>query len=176
IDVAELMVACAILVGPERALQKAVDAGWGDAIGRVLPYLQRAALTPHLRDLARSHEVGLKDLRSAAAAATGQEVPEIVPLRRIRIKDILLTAALAFAAYSLISQLAEIGFGPIVHELGQAEPAWLVVGLILAQCTFVASGVSVRGAVATPLALLPCVVLQSAIKFINLTVPSSAGR
>ena len=27
------------------------------------PYLQRAALTPHLRDLARSHEVGLKDLR-----------------------------------------------------------------------------------------------------------------
>jgi hypothetical protein len=30
--------------------------------------------------------------------------------------------------------------------------------------------------VATPLALLPCVVLQSAMKFINLTVPSSAGR
>jgi uncharacterized membrane protein YbhN (UPF0104 family) len=28
----------------------------------------------------------------------------------------------------------------------------------------------------TPLALLPCIVLQSAIKFINLTVPSSAGR
>jgi uncharacterized membrane protein YbhN (UPF0104 family) len=27
-----------------------------------------------------------------------------------------------------------------------------------------------------PLALLPCVVLQSAIKFVNLTVPSSAGR
>ena len=28
----------------------------------------------------------------------------------------------------------------------------------------------------TPLPLLPCIVLQSAIKFINLTVPSSAGR
>jgi uncharacterized membrane protein YbhN (UPF0104 family) len=36
--------------------------------------------------------------------------------------------------------------------------------------------VSIRGAVVTPLPLLPCVVLQSAIKFINLTVPSSAGR
>jgi uncharacterized membrane protein YbhN (UPF0104 family) len=34
----------------------------------------------------------------------------------------------------------------------------------------------VRGGVATPLPLLPCVVLQSALKFINLTVPSSAGR
>jgi uncharacterized protein (TIRG00374 family) len=50
------------------------------------------------------------------------------------------------------------------------------VGLILAQCVFLGRGVSLRGSVATPLPLLPCVVLQSAIKFINLTVPSSAGR
>ena len=50
------------------------------------------------------------------------------------------------------------------------------MGLILAQSTFLPAGISVRGAVPTPLPLLPCVVLQSAIKFINLTVPSSAGR
>ena len=85
-------------------------------------------------------------------------------------------AALIFAAYLLISQLAEIGFGTIADELGEAELAWVVVALILAQPAFIGSGISVRGAVATPLALLPCVVLQSAIKFINLTVPSSAGR
>jgi glycosyltransferase 2 family protein len=176
IDLAELLVACTVLVGPDRALKKAVDAGWGDAVGRVLPYLQRAALTPHLRDVARAHEVDLKELRAAAAAATGQEAPEVAPLRRIRPKDLLLTAALIFAAYLLISKLASIGFGTIAHELGKADLAWVVVALILAQTTFVASGVSVRGAVATPLPLLPCVVLQSAMKFINLTVPSSAGR
>jgi uncharacterized membrane protein YbhN (UPF0104 family)/tRNA A-37 threonylcarbamoyl transferase component Bud32 len=176
IDVAELLVACTVLVGPDRALRKAVEAGWGDALGRVLPYLQRAALTPHLRDLARSHDLGLKQLRTAAAAATGQDAPEVAPMRRVRPKDLLLTAALIFAAYVLISQLADIGFGTIANELGDADPAWLVVALILAQSTFVGAGVSVRGAVATPLALLPCVVLQSAIKFINLTVPSSAGR
>jgi uncharacterized membrane protein YbhN (UPF0104 family)/tRNA A-37 threonylcarbamoyl transferase component Bud32 len=176
IDVAELLVACCVLVGPERTLAKAIEAGFGDVLGRALPYLQRAALTPHLRDLARTHEVGLKDLRTAAAAATGQEAPEVAPLRRVRPRDLLLTAALVFAAYLLISQLADIGFGTIAHELGQAEPTWLVVALILAQCSFVGSGVSVRGAVATPLPLLPCVVLQSAMKFINLTVPGSAGR
>jgi uncharacterized membrane protein YbhN (UPF0104 family) len=33
-----------------------------------------------------------------------------------------------------------------------------------------------RGGVVTPLPLLPCVAEQSAIKFVNLTVPSSAGR
>jgi glycosyltransferase 2 family protein len=176
IDVAELLVAGTILVGPERALAKAVDAGWAGSIGRVLPYLQRAALTPHLRDLARSHEVDLKELRAAAAAATGQEVPEPAPLHRIRPRDLLLTAALVFGAYLLISKLAAIGFGTIAHEVGKAEPAWVVVALLLAQSTFIGSGVSVRGALMTPLPLLPCVVLQSAIKFINLTVPSSAGR
>jgi uncharacterized membrane protein YbhN (UPF0104 family)/tRNA A-37 threonylcarbamoyl transferase component Bud32 len=176
IDAAEVVVASTVLVGPERALRHALDAGWKDNLVRILPYLQRAALTPHLRDLARSHEVGLKKLRADVAAATGQEAPEVAPLRRIRPKDLLLTALLIVAAYLLITRLAEIGFGTIYRELKGADPAWVVVALILAQCSFIGSGVSVRGAVATPLPLLPCVVLQSAIKFINLTVPSSAGR
>lgn len=176
IDVAELLVACAVLVGPERTLAKAVAAGWGASIGRVLPYLQRAALTPHLRDLARSHEVVLDELRSSAAIAAGVDVPELVPMRRVRAKDLLMMAAVVFAAYLLIGQLADIGFGTIRDELRQADPAWALVGLVLAQCALIGSGISVRGAVRTPLALLPCVVLQAAIKFVNLTVPSSAGR
>jgi glycosyltransferase 2 family protein len=175
-DLAEFLVACTVLVGPERVLGRAVEAGWGDAIGRVLPYLQRAALTPHLRDLARSHEIGLDALRTEAANATGQEVPKLVPLRRMRPRDLVITAMVAVAAYLLITQLARIGFGTIGHELRNAEIAWIVVGVVLAQLTFVAGGVSFRGAVPTSLPLLPCVVLQSAIKFINLTVPSSAGR
>ena len=176
IDVAELLVACCVLVGPERALAKAVEAGFGNALARVQPYLQRAALTPHTRDLARSHELGLKDLRAAVAEATGTDVPEIAEMHRIRPKDVLMMAALVFAAYVLISQLADIGFETIWNELGEAELAWVLLALILAQTALVWSGISVRGAVPAPLALLPCVVLQAAIKFINLTVPSSAGR
>ena len=176
IDIAELLVSCTVLVGPERALGQAVGAGWKDSIARVLPYLQGAALTPHLRDLARSHEVGLKSLRAAAASAAGTELPEIAPLYRIRPKDLVLMAALILAAYLLIAQLVDIGLGTIADELRKADLVWVIVALILAQSTFIPSGVSVRGGVATPLPLLPCIVLQSALKFINLTVPSSAGR
>ena len=176
IDVAELLVSCCVLVGPDRTLRKAVDAGWADSVSRVLPYLQPAALTPHVRDLARGHEVGLKELRAAAAAATGTAEPELVPLRRVRPKDVLTTAALIVAAYLVVTQLAAIGFGTIAGELGEADPVWVVIALILAQAALIGSGISVRGAVPAPLPLLPCVVLQSAIKFINLTVPSSAGR
>ncbi len=64
-----------MLVGPKRALTKAVELGWADAIGRALPYLQRAALTPHLRDLAREDDIALKDLRRTAASVTGVEAP-----------------------------------------------------------------------------------------------------
>jgi uncharacterized membrane protein YbhN (UPF0104 family)/tRNA A-37 threonylcarbamoyl transferase component Bud32 len=176
IDLAELLVACTVLVGPERALSRAVDAGWGDSLVRISPYLQRGALSPHLRDLARSHEIGLKKLRTDVAAATGQEVAEVAPLWRIRARDVLLTVALIFAAYLLISKLAQVGFDTIYRELKQADVAWVVLALILAQSSFIGTGISVRGSIATPLPLLPCVLLQSAIKFINLTVPSSAGR
>ena len=176
IDVAELLVACCVLVGPERALRTAVDAGWSESIARVLPYLQRAALTPHLRDLARTQEVGLKQLRAAAAADTRATEPEIATLRRVRPKDLLTMAALIVAVYILITRLADIGFDTIGRELKHADAAWVIVALLIAQSAFVGSGISVRGAVPSPLALLPCVVLQSAIKFINLTVPSSAGR
>jgi glycosyltransferase 2 family protein len=176
IDVAELLVATCCLVGAQRTLDGAVEAGFGDALARIQPYLQRAALTPHTRDLARAHDLGLKELRAAVGAATATPVPEIAELRRIRPKDVLLMAALVFAAYLLISRLADIGFDTIAAELGKAELAWVLLALILAQAAFIGSGISVRGAVPAPLALLPCVVLQSAIKFINLTVPSSAGR
>jgi tRNA A-37 threonylcarbamoyl transferase component Bud32 len=176
IDMAELLVACTVLVAAERALGKAVEAGRGDVVTRALPYLHPAALTPHLRDLARAREVELKALRSAAAAATGQQVADVIPMRRIRLRDLLVTAMIGIAVYLLISQLADIGFRTIANELRHADVAWIVVGLVLAQLTFIAGGNSLRGTVMTPLALLPCVVLQSAIKFINLTVPSSAGR
>jgi uncharacterized membrane protein YbhN (UPF0104 family) len=92
------------------------------------------------------------------------------------VKDLVLVAALVVTAYLVISQLADIGFGTIADELSEAQPAWLILALLLAQCTFLAGGIAVRGTVTTPLALLPCVLLQSAIKFVNLTVPSSAGR
>ena len=176
IDVAELLVACTVLVGHDRALRTAVDGIGADAVTGAMPYLQRAALTPHGRNRARAHEVELDDLRVAAGRATGAEVPEIASLRRVRVQDLVTVALVLGAAYVLASQLADIGIGTFVDELGRADPGWLVVALLLAQLPYVSGAISVRGAVPTPLPLLPTVVLQAALRFINLAVPSSAGR
>jgi hypothetical protein len=96
--------------------------------------------------------------------------------QRARLKNVALIVAVIFAAYLLVTQLTRIGLGTIADELRHAELVWVVIALIVAQATFIPSGISVRGGVATPLPLLPCIVLQSALKFVNLTVPSSAGR
>lgn len=164
IDLAELLVATSIATSPQRALASA------------LPYVQREALTPHLRDLARGHELRLEELRRAVAAETGVELPDIAPLHRLRVRDLALMAAVMLAAYLLISQLAQIGFDTIAYELSQALWPWVVVALGVAQTTLATQAVSIRGAVPTPLPYWPCVALESAIKFVNLTVPSSAGR
>jgi uncharacterized membrane protein YbhN (UPF0104 family)/tRNA A-37 threonylcarbamoyl transferase component Bud32 len=175
IDVAELLVACTVLVGPDRALAAASSGAGEKAIAGALPYLQRSALTPHVRDLARHHDVVLDRLRASAAAATGEQLPDVVPLRRVRPRDVLTTAAVAFAAYLLISKLAKIGFGTIYRELRGSDLVWVAVALVIAQLSYVSQAVAMRGAVQTPLPLLPCVVLKSATKFLNLTVPGSAG-
>ena len=150
--------------------------GWGDVVARALPYLQRAALTPHLRDLARTHEVDLKELRAAAATATGQEAPEIAPLRRVRPQGCRADGVRGRRGLPADHAARRDRVRHDRDELKQAELAWVVVALIVAQFALIGSAVSMRGTVSTPLALLPCAVLQSAIKFVNLTVPSSAGR
>jgi uncharacterized membrane protein YbhN (UPF0104 family)/tRNA A-37 threonylcarbamoyl transferase component Bud32 len=175
IDVAELLVSATVLVGPDRALAAAIDGVGAERIAAALPYLERAALTPHTRDLARRHDVAIKQLRESAGAATHTKLPELAEVRRVRLRDFLFTGLIALAAYLLITKLAKIGFGTIYRELKSSDLVWVAVALILAQLTYVSQAFALRGAVETPLPLLPCVVLKSAAKFLNLTVPGSAG-
>lgn len=175
VDLAELLVATSIAADPARALAAAKQNVGTEGLTAALPFLQRAALTSHLRDLAHSHEVNLKELRVQVADATHVDLPEIVPMRRLRLRDVLLTVLVAVAGYLTITQLSQIGFETIVTQLRSADWRWAVVALVVAQLPFLTAAVSLRGAVLTPLPLLPCVVLQAALKFISLTVPSSAG-
>jgi glycosyltransferase 2 family protein len=175
IDVAELLVSSTVLVGPKRALAAAIHGVGGEAIAGALPYLERAALTPHTRDLARRNDVAIKELREAAGEATNTKLPELADVRRVRARDFLYTGLIALAAYLLITKLAKIGFGTIYHELKGSDLVWVGVALIIVQFTYVSQAISLRGAVETPLPLLPTVVLKCAAKFLNLTVPGSAG-
>ena len=113
IDVAELVVASTVLVGPDRALQKAIDAGWGDAVGRVLPYLQRAALTPaspRPRTHARGRPQETPDRRGRSDWSGGSGARAAAPRPPQGSPD---DRGVGLCRLPLIGQLADIGFRTI---------------------------------------------------------------
>jgi glycosyltransferase 2 family protein len=175
-DLAELLVSCSLLVGTDRALAAARTAMGDEALHAALPYLQRAALSPDLRDDAHDAELDVDRLREEVVAATGGELPEIATVRRVSGRDVVLILLTAFAAYLLLGQLADIGLSTIVDELSGALWGWVLLALVLAQTTLLTDAAATLAAVGRPLPYAPTTVLQSAVKFINLTVPSTAGK
>jgi len=175
-DLAELLVSCSLLVGTDRALAVARAAMGDEALHAALPYVQRAALSPRVRDDAHAAELDVDGLRRQVVEATGGELPEIATLRRVSGRDVALILLTAFAAYLLLGQLADIGISTIIDELSGAVWGWVLLALALAQTTLVTDAFATLAAVGSPLPLAPTTVLQSAVKFINLTVPSTAGK
>jgi glycosyltransferase 2 family protein len=176
IDLAELLVSCALLVGDTRAIRSAQAAVGDDAVRSALPFVQHAALSPWLRDAVHRARADVDRLRRRAAEATGGDVPEVAELRRIRPRDVLLMLLTVVAAVTLLSQLADIGLDTVVEELAGASLGWVLFGLVLAQLALLCDALATIAAVGMPLPLGPTTVLQSAIKFINLSVPSVAGK
>jgi uncharacterized protein (TIRG00374 family) len=176
VDVAELLVASAVLVGSERALTVARTVIGDDELAAALPYVQPAALSPSLRD--EAHDGGLKvnDFRAQTAKALGVPLTPIAELRRVTVKGIFFVALTAFAAWLILSQLADVGLSTIIDQLQEASWEWLLVVLILGQLPLLSQALSLSGAVPSPIPYAPTVALESGIKFVNLTVPSSAGR
>jgi glycosyltransferase 2 family protein len=175
-DLAELLASCSLLVGTDRALAAARAAMGDEALYAALPYLQRAALSPDVRDDAHDAELDVDRLREQVVALTGGELPEIATVRRVSGRDVVLILLTAFAAYLLLGQLADIGLSTIIEELSGAVWGWVLLALALAQTTLATDAAATLAAVGQPLPFAPTTVLQSAVKFINLTVPSTAGK
>lgn len=175
-DQARLLVTTAISVGGERAVSVASAAIGTDALAQVLPFLQPAVLDRETRLVVRELDWDLDDLRRLGADVTGIEPPELERIRRVSLRSILVVALIAFLAYTLISALAGIGLQDIVDELKQADPAWLIAALLLTPFVQIWQAFSTMGAAAHDVRFGPVLMLQYAIQFIALAVPSSAAR
>ena len=146
IDVAELLVACCVLVGPERALSRP-STRWSERRARaaVSPASGPDAAPP---PTARTHEVDAWRSFEPTRRPPARTGSEIAPARAGCGKDVLLMASLVLAAYLLMSQLAEIGLRNDRRRASAVQSlVWVVVALPLAQSALIGSGISVRGAV-----------------------------
>ena len=174
-DRAQLIAATAVGVGSARAIAAARRNVGHDDLTATLPLIQKAALSNVLERDVHNARLNLADVRNDLAAALETKAPQPVQLTRVSWKHVLLVGVSAFAAYALISQLAEIGFDTIANQLADAEWSWIVIAFIFAQLTNVGEYISLTGMVARPVPFAPTIMFRYAIAFIGLAVPGDAG-
>jgi uncharacterized protein (TIRG00374 family) len=175
-DRAQLLTATAVIVGRERAIAAAVRNVSRDDLITTLSLLQSAVLTTRLERDVHQARLKLGDLRGDLALALDTKPPQLVQLTRVTWKHVVSVALSAFAAYALISKLAEIGFRTIADQMAAADWSWVAVAFVLAQLTNVGEYISVTGTVSRPLPFGPTIMLRYAISFVDLAVPGDVGE
>ncbi len=171
IDRAELLASLAALVGPERTLASAARMLDPDDLGAALPYLQPLALSASTR-----HEVSkglLAELRDGIAEVTGEEVPSLERLVRVRPQTLMTVAVLTGAFYLLLPQLANVDDS--VRALRSANWGWLAVCIVMSGMSYVASAIGMSGGVPERLPFVPTVLSQLASSFVNRVTPANVG-
>ncbi|MDX2378497.1 MAG: hypothetical protein QNM02_01905, partial [Acidimicrobiia bacterium] len=175
-DTAALFATTAILAGPDRAVEGALDDVDHDVLAQMLPFVQEAAIDPTLRRAVKHADFKLSALRSDLAGRLEIDEPELAPVRRVSIKDLVMVAFAVFAANLLISEIADVGFDVILEELQNASTGWLVAAFILKLASYSTSYVGLRAVLTTPIPFAPTTLLQSAKSYVGLVVPSMVGR
>jgi uncharacterized membrane protein YbhN (UPF0104 family)/tRNA A-37 threonylcarbamoyl transferase component Bud32 len=175
-DCAQVLVATALAAGPERAASAAAAALGNDALSQALPLLQPAAFERPTRRAIGEQDWDLEDLRKACAEAAGVELPKLARLRRVSIQSIGAVLLIALVAYAIISALADVGLANLIDEFKAADLGWLVIALALSPVIPVVHAFATLGASFRPLRYGPVLMLEYAIQFIALAVPSSAAR
>ncbi len=175
-DRAQLLGTTAAVAGTERAVVAAVDALGGEEVAGLLPYLQQAAFGMGLRRAIKAAGIDVDDLREAAAGATEAEKPELAKLRRVTWGTLLQVGLLVLAAYAVLSFFSGVDFGDLQDDLRDASWPWLIAAAIVAQLPRVTQAVSTRGAIPAQLPFGPVYVMQLAMSYMNLALPSSFAR
>jgi uncharacterized membrane protein YbhN (UPF0104 family) len=175
-DGAQLLVSTAMVVGNDRAIAAASDVLGVPRLEALLPYLQAAGLSRTLRHACDEQHFDLKALRTATAEHLGVELPQLVKLRRVTAGSVLQLALLLFASLALLDALSSIDFSAVGDEFRDMSLGAVFVGLMLAQLARGSGSLSTQGASPALLPYGPLVQLQFAIAYINMAVPSTAGR
>jgi uncharacterized membrane protein YbhN (UPF0104 family) len=175
-DRAQLIVTTALATDPERAIAAALRALGNPGLGEVLPYLQPAVLDRGTRRAVRQGEWTLDALRANAAQTAGTESPELEKLRRVSWHSVIVVVLIGVIAYTLISMLAGVNLQQLVDELKSADLVWLLCALVVSPLIQIPQAFSTIGACIKRIRYLPVLMLEYAIQFVALAVPSSAAR
>ncbi|HEX6425876.1 MAG TPA: lysylphosphatidylglycerol synthase transmembrane domain-containing protein [Acidimicrobiales bacterium] len=173
LDRAQLLVSTALVIGPQAAVDLAVEALGAHTVLTAVPYLQPLALPSATRRAWRSDKDVLDGLRAGIARATGAEPAPLARLDRIRPRTAMSIVALALAFYVLLPQLGD--FGETVTAAQEANWWWLLPMLVGASATIASAAVAFVAAVREPISYLPALRMQVASSFLSRIAPANTG-
>ena len=172
-DVAQLLAALTLQVGPERAVDSAISVVGMDAVRSSLPLLQLNALSGATRSALRQRKGLLKELQTTVAQRCAVEQPEFTPLARLDRRAILTIVMLVLVVYFLLPQFSNLP--GIVDQVKEANWIWFVPVLLASVLTYLGATCGMLGSVPERLRFAPTFVAQVASSFAGTLAPSSVG-
>jgi uncharacterized membrane protein YbhN (UPF0104 family) len=176
IDRARLLVAGALACGQDRAISAAVTALGREGLADILGYVQAPVVGRSMRRDVREGPWKLNDLLAGAAAACDVPAPEPAPVARMSARSLAASALFVIVAWTLVSWLLTLDFAAIWSALMAAD--WAVLGLALVLSPLIQPGLALAtlGSSLARLRYGPALMLEYAIQFMSLTLPSTAAR
>jgi undecaprenyl-diphosphatase len=172
-DVAQLLVALALDVGVDPAVDAAIDQLGPEAVAAALPRLQPNSLSGATRDALKHRKDLVPQIRAAVCRRSGVTAPKLADLERIHFKTVLTVVLLAVATYLLAPQLGDVG--GMVARVRDADWVWLPWILATSALTYAGATLSIVGAVPARLRLLTTFVAQLASSFASKLAPAGLG-
>ena len=176
IDVVDLAVSLALLVGPERAVAAADGIVPEARVRAALPLTQPLVLSPSTRRAAKGSDDAKRtvtEVRVLLAATVGEEDVELAKIARLsvgRIVGWVGTAVLLYVGLAFASNWSDIA-----DAIADANWAYVPPMLVLSVLGYVGGALSLIGAVPRPLPLGRTVQVMYAQSFLNRFTPANAG-
>ena len=171
-DVAGVIAATAVTLGPDRAGRAAARCLEPALLAAALSHLQKAALDPAIGRGLRGRKGLLEETRKHAAEAASIDVPDLVEPRRVSWPTLIMVLGTLVGGWALIGVLIDVSqsFDTVIG----ADWLWVVVAFVLSQLAYAASAVEAVGSVAGPLPFARVAGLEVANAFSGLAGGTAA--
>ncbi|NED97191.1 flippase-like domain-containing protein [Phytoactinopolyspora alkaliphila] len=171
-DLAQALVAAALVVGPERAIDTASKVLSAQALSGAMPLLQVIALPRSVRREVRGKRNLLTELRDRLIHNVGRE-PEPVRLQRFKPLSLVTGVGAVAAVYLVGTQLVDVSFGELWQ---QTDLRWLIPAAAAMFLSFVGAAFAILGFVPEKVPFWRTVGAQVCLAFLRLIAPSTVGN
>jgi uncharacterized membrane protein YbhN (UPF0104 family) len=172
-DLAQALVGAALVVGPERAADTAIQVLGADVVASAVPLLQPVALARSTRRRLREHRQLLGDLRDSVISEVGWEPDETIRLERVRPLSLVTGVGAVAAIYLVGTQLTEVD--EITNLIAQANWGWLAVAVVAMFFQYVGATYALLGFVPEKVRFRHAFGAQVSLGFVRLIAPATVG-